>query len=318
MREKSADRLVRLLALLGYLGEHGRVSVAELAAQFGVTPEQIVADVNLLWVAGTPGYYPSDLIDLSLDEDSSWVELLEDQGLGRPVRLAPREAAALAAAVEWLAATGEVPPAAAAPLESLRGKLRALAPAAVAPEPAPAVAAQVRDAVGQEAALEIRYVSAADDVTQRVILPERISTDGAGWYTQAWCALAGARRTFRLDRILECRPATPEQTAAAKEARAAAPALADALRRVVIEVAPEDRWLVEEIPGRARELKDGSWRLTLTTGKTEWLVRLALGTPLRAASADVAALVRERAAQAAATYAAWPDTLGEIRGKDPS
>ncbi|WP_418606025.1 hypothetical protein [Georgenia sp. SUBG003] len=58
MAETTAERLTRLLALVAYLGEHRGAPVADVAARFGTTEAQVLADVNLLWVTGTPRVLP--------------------------------------------------------------------------------------------------------------------------------------------------------------------------------------------------------------------------------------------------------------------
>src|SRR5690625_7523293 len=84
----TAERLTRLLALIAYLGENPGVPVADVAAHFAVTPAQVIADVNHLWVTGTPGYLPDDLIDFAADElDRQVLTRTDPRGMHRPLRL---------------------------------------------------------------------------------------------------------------------------------------------------------------------------------------------------------------------------------------
>lgn len=107
MAERADDRLVRLLGIVSYLDGAGGVPVEELATRFGVTTRQIVEDVDALWVSGTPGYWPDDLIDFDADSlERGVVRLTEARGMTRPLRLGTREAVALIAA---LRAMGETP-----------------------------------------------------------------------------------------------------------------------------------------------------------------------------------------------------------------
>ena len=73
MSETATDRLARMLALVPYISRRPGVAIGELAAEFGVSAEQIGADLNLLMVCGLPGYYPDDLIDVVLDDDGGTV-----------------------------------------------------------------------------------------------------------------------------------------------------------------------------------------------------------------------------------------------------
>lgn len=300
MPEKTIDRVTRLLSLLGYLADHHDVPVAELAQQFGVPEAQILKDIDLLWVTGTPGYYPDDLIDFSYDDAESRLSLREGRGFDRKIRLAPREAIALAAAVQWLRAAGEGESVAA--LESLAAKLATLVPAVVETASAPAVRDALDAAIDAHSAVVIEYVSAEDERTERLILPELISTDGSAWYVEGWCALARARRTFRLDRVLSLRAADGAEQVSALDARENTPQEAAQTRSVRFLVDPAARYVAEDLPGA--QISDGpeGIRVRLTVARTDWLVRLALGGAVRAIDSDLAAEVRTRASDALAAY----------------
>ncbi|MDN5559053.1 MAG: WYL domain-containing protein [Ruaniaceae bacterium] len=303
MPEKTVDLVTRLLALLGYLADHDDVAVTELANHFGVPEAQILKDLDLLWVTGTPGYFPDDLIDFTWDPSGSRVSLREARGLDRKIRLAPREALALAVAVQWMRELGHGESLAA--LESLSSKLTALVPAVVETAPAPQVRAALSAAIETEAGVVIEYVSAEDERTERVIFPDRLSTDGAAWYVEGWCALAGARRTFRLDRILALRPANPEETARAVESRSHAPAGAHESCEVTFVVDPAARYEAEDLPGATITESEEGLRVGMRVARTDWLVRLALGGAVTAINADLAAQVRTRADAALAAYSAY-------------
>ncbi len=211
--ESARSQVTRLLAMMSYLGEHGEASLEELAAHFGIPVPKLLDDIYLLWVTGAPGYLHGDLIDFALDEDEGYVALLDSQGLPRRVPFAPREALALAAAVEWLRASGAATGKAAEALGSVREKLRGLVPAELVGEGAEdsgqqgtddSRRQQVVEAASAGLPLALRYVSAEDQVTERTVFPEVLTTDGVHWYLDAWCTRARARRTFRMDRILTC------------------------------------------------------------------------------------------------------------------
>ena len=127
MAETTADRVTRLLALVTYLHDHPGAPVPDVAAHFGTTEAQVLADVNLLWVAGTPGYFPDDLIDFSAEAlDHGELTLTDPRGMDRPLRLSAAEALSLLVALQSLrelAATGVG--ASPAALESAIAKLAA-------------------------------------------------------------------------------------------------------------------------------------------------------------------------------------------------
>jgi len=93
MSTRLSGRLTRLLNLVPYFLAHPGISAAEAARDLGVTPKQIMDDLNQLWVCGLPGYGPGDLIDLSFSEDSIVVTFTA--GIDRPLRLTSTEATAL-------------------------------------------------------------------------------------------------------------------------------------------------------------------------------------------------------------------------------
>lgn len=306
--EHTADRLTRLLAMMTYLAQHDRVPVPDLATHFGVSESQVLRDIDLLWVSGTPGYYHDDLIDFSVDDwEEDLISLRAGQGLDRQVPLAPREALALSAAVEWLRGSGVATPGTEEVLLSVQAKLRGFSPAEVTvPEDGHARArTAVLAAIESSGWLEIDYVSAEDRRTTRVIRPLAMFTDGAAWYLDAWCALSRARRTFRVDRILRLEPAAePADLVAAEPVEAPA-------TEVVLVLDPSARWLAEDLPDAAVRdvVADGARcleiRLTLT--RTDWLVRqlLALGPQVRAVAPEgLRADLLQRATAALAAYAA--------------
>src|SRR6059036_2000363 len=95
------QRLPRLLALVPYLQAHPGILIADAAADFGVTEQQLRKDLQLLWMCGLPGHGPGDLIDLSFDGDT--VSVIFDAGMSRPLRLTAEEALALVVALRTLA-----------------------------------------------------------------------------------------------------------------------------------------------------------------------------------------------------------------------
>jgi hypothetical protein len=98
--ERATDRLLRLLGMVTYLDRHGGVPIEQVAEHFGVSTRQVVQDIDTLWVTGTPGYWPHDLIDFdAASYDEGVLRLVESRGMTRPLRLGTREAVALIAAL---------------------------------------------------------------------------------------------------------------------------------------------------------------------------------------------------------------------------
>ncbi len=134
--EGATARLSRLLALVPYVLARGEVGLADTARHFGVSERQLVKDLQLLFVCGTPGHLPDDLIEA--DWEDGRVHIANAEAISRPPRLTGEEAtalrlglrlladvpgghdrAALTSAASKLAAVGD-PPAAVALLEADR------------------------------------------------------------------------------------------------------------------------------------------------------------------------------------------------------
>ncbi len=101
--ERTPERLVRLLGMVAYLDRNPGVSVERIAAHFQVPQAQVLRDVDTLWMSGTPGYWPDDLIDFDAASlDSGIVRLTQARGMSGALRLGTREAVALIAALRAL------------------------------------------------------------------------------------------------------------------------------------------------------------------------------------------------------------------------
>ncbi len=110
---KAQDKLAFLLALVPYLMDHDRVSVADAAEHFDVTPEQLREAVRLIAVSGVPGetasYQHGDLFDIAWDdfEDNDQIVLTNMVAIDDSPRFSAREAAALIAGLQYLSSLPE-------------------------------------------------------------------------------------------------------------------------------------------------------------------------------------------------------------------
>ncbi|MDQ2708522.1 MAG: WYL domain-containing protein [Actinomycetota bacterium] len=285
-------RLPRLLSLVPYLLAHPGVRVAEVAADFRVTEEQLRRDLELLWMCGLPGYGPGDLVDLSFSGDT--VTVTEDAGMRRPLRLTTAEATALLVALRALAeAPGmvdtEVVRRALAKIESAVGAV--VIPGGVAVDIAAseeATTGTVRAALDHRRALRIRYYTASRDVVaDRTVDPMRLLLVEGRGYLEAWCRSAEGVRLFRLDRIDEVEE-LPEPAAAPPSARPTD--LSAGLFRpapeqqvAVLRVEPAARWVGEYYPvDEIVESPDGGAEIRMRYSDDAWMVRLVLGLGGRA------------------------------------
>jgi proteasome accessory factor C len=296
----STERLSRLLAEVPYLLTHQGIPLAEAAQHFGLSTDDLVHDLELLFVCGTPGHLPDDLIDAQWD--SGYVYLSNADAIARPSRLAVDEAVALLVGLRTLA---EVP--GLHDREALDGALAKLSQAAgEASRAADSVAVDVRfagsvlgDAAGEDALaaartalrehrrLHLTYlVPSRDERTERDVDPMRLLSVDGRWYLEAWCHRSEGVRLFRVDRIEAAvvldadgtPPPQAEQRDVDSDLFRASP---DDLV-VTLDLAPQAAWVVDYYPVEAVEAApEDAWeqaqlRVRLRTADTRWVRRLLL------------------------------------------
>ncbi|MDP9101642.1 MAG: WYL domain-containing protein [Actinomycetota bacterium] len=281
------EDLPRLLALVPYLLARPGVRLADVAADFGVTEDQLRKDLNLLWVCGLPGHGPGDLIDIEFEGDT--VTLLDPAGVTRPLRLTVDEALSLIVALRALAETPGLGERKA--LDSALAKVELAAGSAALPagrvevalEATAAVLPVVQEALRRGQVLRLAYyVPGRDETTLRDVDPMRVLLVDGRSYLEAWCRHAEGVRLFRLDRIasvelLDLAAAAPEQA----EPRDISgglfrPSPDDLL--VTLALRPGAHWVADYYPCEfAREQDDGTIVVGLRTPDLGWVRRLALG-----------------------------------------
>jgi len=207
---QAQDKLTFLLALVPYLLERDRVSVAEVAAHFRVKPEQIRDAVRLIAVSGVPGetrtYQYEDLFDIAWDdfEDNDQIVITNHVAIDDSPRFSAREAAALIAGLQYLSALPEnADRAAVASLMSKLSRGASALPSSLAVEASEsdATLALIRESVSKGVQLEFDYLSSTGESERRRVDALLVESVDADWYLRGWCHLREAIRTFRLDRI---------------------------------------------------------------------------------------------------------------------
>ncbi|MDQ1104150.1 helix-turn-helix transcriptional regulator [Nocardioides zeae] len=293
------EQVGRMLALVPYLNARGTVHVEEAARDLGLTPQQIVKDLHVLFMCGLPGGYPDDLIDVDISalvqpDGDRLIRMSNADYLDRPLRLSPTEASALVVALRVVRGSAEAD--ARDVVDRVLHKLEAALGDEAAidagedgsgVDPAADVRAQLEQAVAAERQVLLRYhVPSRDEVVERTVDPHLVTEHGNVAYLDAWCHAADAPRTFRVDRIVEARTldsavrvrADATATGAgATQAEATfepfVPPADSPLATLLLDA--EVRWLPDYLPVVAqRERADGRSEVDLHVVDPRWLVRL--------------------------------------------
>lgn len=201
MAESSNERLRRLLTLVPWLASHSGITKAEAAAHFDMTVAALEADLALVTVTG-PGLYGGELVDIYFEDET--VTVYDAQGLLQPLQLSSEESATL---LLGLQALQQLPDSDSALIARLVDKLGLTPDAAVAVQVQPSPFAEIiGQALSAGCDVEFDYTHPVrDEVSHRTVTPARIVTADGRDYLIGWCHSAEASRTFRLDRMRDCR-----------------------------------------------------------------------------------------------------------------
>jgi len=328
----AGDRLSRLLAMVPWLLERQGVALQDAARHFDITTDQLVADLELLFVCGTPGHMPDDLIEA--EWESGHVYLGNADAIARPLRLGQDEALALLVGLRTLADLQGVEDSAA--LEGALAKLSAAAGDAAAAAATsvqldlaagadPHVLAVVRGALGRGRRLHLSYlVATRDETTERDVDPMELESLDGRLYLQAWCHRAQGVRRFRLDRVLAAaeldEDGTPPAEAVARDLGSSLFAPGEEVPLVVLDLDADVRWVAESFPVEEvveRADAPGGVRVRLRVADDGWLRRLVLRLGGSARVVAPPALAEQVAAAARAALAAAQNDDGDD-GEEPS
>jgi proteasome accessory factor C len=282
-RTTASDRARRILSIVPWVAERDGPTVAEICERFEISRADLVADLDVVFMVGTPPYTPDSLIDVTIEDERVWVNL--GDYFRRPMRLVPSEALTLLAAGRASLATpgADVD----GPLSRALDKVAAslgrsddddetigVDLGAVEPE----TLEVVRRGVAEHRRLEIDYYSfGKDEHAVRQVDGYRVSNQDGNWYLLAFCHLAQAERVFRVDRIESARLLDDTFEPPAEPSNAVTFSPGPDAPRVTLRVQPAAAWVVEYFPHeRAEALNDGSWDVTLAVTALPWLARLLL------------------------------------------
>ena len=202
MAKKSTptEKAARMLDLVPFISSHQGIPTPELAAEFGISVEELLSDLNSLWMCGDNRF---DLMDIQFD--SGYVTIRNAETLNLIRSLSQQEIVAVLLGLDLI--EKDLPE----DREDLHGDIKELRSKlgleiARTVDATPAQDSQINsiisEALGRQGRLSITYYSPTDDeVSVRVISPIHVSTSDNRDFLIAYCESAGAQRTFRIDRI---------------------------------------------------------------------------------------------------------------------
>lgn len=303
---KTGPRLTRLLRLVPYLVAHQGVTTAEAATAFGVTPQQIIRDIEVLQFCGLPGGYYDDLFDVNIDvvREEGIIFFANADVLARPLRLRPAEAASLMAALRLVVEMTESSDAASA-LNKLAAAFGQQGQVSVA-------VAEAGDRENREAltraikrrrCVRLRYwTPGRDGASTAVVEPAKLRLVDGFTYLDAWSRPREDWRSYRLDRIEAVEPLDDPM---AQRGEPPAAWFEDAPASLTLTVRPGARWITEYFPATAVGTVPEGLAVTFPVASPEWAASLVLrlgDAVVSVSDEDVARLARERAAAALALY----------------
>lgn len=273
-------RFRRLLLLVPYVLRHNGATVSEVCKRFDITRAELVADLNLLFMCGLPGYGPGDLIEAYVEGDQVWIRMAEY--FSRPMRLTPAEGLMLHAGGQALTAVSGPDPALERAMQQLS---KALAPGALERVnvglETPAELSVVKDALENRRRLHLVYQSQSkDEVTERDVDPWALLLSEGRWYLVGYCHRVDDERIFRVDRIR--RVTTLDDAATVPDDFDLSQYDSvyfenDEALTVTLDIAPRANWVCDYYPLLSQEtLEDGWIRIRLKAGGLAWLERLLL------------------------------------------
>jgi proteasome accessory factor C len=274
MTSRTASRLSRILAMLPWVIANPGAKVDEVCERFGYTRAQLAEDLAIVFVCGLPGYGPGDLMVAEIDDDEVFVDTA-DYFANAP-RLAPAEALALLASGIAVVGSGQASPALSSAVEKLSKALLPEGTGVIDVDLAgePELVAILREAAATSSVVQITYTSLSrDQTTVREVEPWSVFSSMGNWYLSGHCRMAGAERSFRVDRIrrVESTGANFEQPQALPpRAIRYTPSVEDVRCRIAL--TPAARWVLDYYPVDI-----------VSEGPEETVVEFSAGDPLVAA-----------------------------------
>lgn len=282
--KNGSRRLARILMLIPFLQRNSGISVQDTAKFFSITEEQLISDLNLIWLCGLPGYSHLELIDVSYD--SGVVSIQNAETLARPMRITFDEGAALLLAIENLSTLA--PESDTKILYGLRKKISDLLSLSIdhpnidASKSPPVLPELIRFLEKPSALLDVDYYSATlDDSITRTIRPVELSSINGFTYLVGFSLEENCYLNLRVDRIRRVAPSSSSETHSSNLPLREESQIGARTResmQVEIEADVSAYWLLQKWHLDSLVLDDqaGIFRGVISVFDQRWVVRLAM------------------------------------------
>jgi len=286
-RANPVEKAARLLDLVPFIHTHQGISVTDLATEFSIETEELLADLNALWMCGETRF---DLIELEFD--SGFVYIRNADALNVVRSLSVQEVTAILFGLDLLKESISANRAdLLSDIEIIKKVIGTPLQRLVASEPmiSGGVIIAIGEALKNRQRLQITYHSVAEDVTsERVIHPIEKRIENGVELLLAFCESADALRSFRLDRIQKAELLQVPSTQTGR-------VQSDAIESVTIKVHHDLRRVFETLGKLTPGIGD---TFSIEIYNQSWLIREVLASGGAIEVVEPAALRAEIARQA--------------------
>ena len=268
MVDTAAVRALRSMDLIPYVLENPGVSIAELSARFSVTQAQIESDLQLVFMCGLPGYTPYELIDVAFEDGV--VSVIDPQVLDKPRKFSSNEIVVIALGLKILIDINQTNSTALTKLKQLSEKIAKLGSnksilmaGDVSAFPFFEI---ISKSISEQRILDLQYHSLIkDQITQRLVLPEKLYFLNGSLYLSALDIDIDSDRVFKVDLIKECK--VGEQVAAKKVLESSIETT------VILDVQKQNRNFIERNSSIITAIQENgdSTRVHLQVSNLEWI-----------------------------------------------
>ena len=268
MVDTAAVRALRSMDLIPYVLENPGVSIAELSAKFSVTQAQIESDLQLVFMCGLPGYTPYELIDVAFEDGV--VSVIDPQVLDKPRKFSSNEIVVIALGLKILIDINQTNSTALTKLKQLSEKIAKLGSnksilmaGDVSAFPFFEI---ISKSISEQRILNLQYHSLIkDQITQRLVLPEKLYFLNGSLYLAALDIDIDSDRVFKVDLIKECK--VGEQVAAKKVLESSIETT------VILDVQKQNRNFIERNSSIITAMQENgdSTRVHLQVSNLEWI-----------------------------------------------